>query len=107
MLSCKTVSSEPLAVSSSSPRAGATRVLFLLLLLTAHCSLLTGCRRDMQDQPKVIAYRENSFFKDGSGSRPLVEGTVPRGYLRADRELYLGKKLMVTPQTGPIVTQPA
>jgi mono/diheme cytochrome c family protein len=46
----------------------------------------------MQDQPKVIAYRENKFFKDGSGSRPLVEGTVPRGFLRQDREFYLGKK---------------
>ncbi|HSQ23979.1 MAG TPA: cytochrome c [Pyrinomonadaceae bacterium] len=46
----------------------------------------------MQNQPKSIAYRENSFYKDGTGSRPLVEGTVPRGYLREDRALYLGKK---------------
>jgi hypothetical protein len=43
----------------------------------------------MQDQPKAIAYRENSFYKDGTGSRPLVEGTVPRGYLREDRTFYL------------------
>src|SRR5690349_21675490 len=105
MLSCRTVSSEQLAVNSSSSRTGATRMLFLLLLLTTHCPLLTGCRRDMQDQPKAIAYRENSFFKDGTGSRPLVEGTVPRGYLRADRELYLGKKSTTTQQAGPIVTQ--
>jgi mono/diheme cytochrome c family protein len=69
------------------------RLLVIVLLLTAHCSLLTGCRRDMQDQPKAIAYRENSFFKDGTGSRPLVEGTVPRGYLREDRAFYFGKKL--------------
>jgi mono/diheme cytochrome c family protein len=64
-----------------------------VLLLTA-CGLLltTGCRRDMQDQPKSIAYRENNFYRDGTGSRPLVEGTVPRGYLREDRALYLGKK---------------
>ena len=47
----------------------------------------------MQDQPKTIAYRENSFYKDGSGSRPLVEGTVPRGYLREDRAFFFGKKL--------------
>src|SRR5438105_13835623 len=65
----------------------------VILLLTANCSLLTGCRRDMQDQPKAIAYRENSFFKDGTGSRPLVEGTVPRGYLREDRAYFFGKKL--------------
>lgn len=78
----------------------------IILLLTAYCSLLTGCRRDMQDQPKAIAYRENSFFKDGTGSRPLVEGTVPRGYLREDRAFYFGKKAMAqatpqSPQTPP------
>ncbi|PYS39009.1 MAG: hypothetical protein DMF71_15880 [Acidobacteria bacterium] len=46
----------------------------------------------MQDQPKVIAYRQSTFFKDGVAARPPVEGTVPRGYLRADREFYFGKK---------------
>jgi len=65
----------------------------ILLLLTAYCLLLTSaCRRDMQDQPKSIAYRESTFFRDGVSSRPLVPGTVPRGYLRADREFYFGKK---------------
>src|SRR5207247_3859305 len=79
-----------------------------VLLLTAYCLLLTAaCRRDMQDQPKTIAYRESSFYKDGTGSRPLVEGTVPRGYLREDREFYLGKKATATTQTGPTLTQPA
>src|SRR6266478_2150031 len=67
--------------------------LLIVLLLTAYCLLLTAaCRRDMQDQPKAKAYRESSFFRDGLSSRPLVPGTVPRGYLRADREFYLGKK---------------
>jgi mono/diheme cytochrome c family protein len=75
----------------------------LLILLTAHCSLLTGCRRDMQDQPKSIAYRENSFYKDGTGSRPLVEGTVPRGYLREDRAFFQGKK--ATAQATPASPQ--
>src|SRR5438067_11820093 len=89
---------------SGSPRRPVSASL-VLLLLTAHCSLLTGCRRDMQDQPKAIAYRENSFFKDGTGSRPLVEGTVPRGYLRAEREYYFGKKSNATAQPSPIVMQ--
>ena len=94
-------------VFSPRPRLSASPRLFVLLP-TAFCLLFAAaCRRDMQDQPKAIAYRENSFYKDGTGSRPLVEGTVPRGYLRADRELYLGKKSTTTPQVGPIVTQPA
>jgi mono/diheme cytochrome c family protein len=62
------------------------------LLLSAFCLLAVGCRRDMQDQPRAKAYRESSFFRDGESSRTLVPGTVPRGYLRADREFYLGKK---------------
>jgi Cytochrome C oxidase, cbb3-type, subunit III len=81
----------PVAVSPS----------LLILLLTAHCLLLTpGCRRDMQDQPKAIAYRESKFYKDGTSARPLVEGTVPRGYLRADREFYFGKKTNVRTPTS-------
>ncbi|HWH76990.1 MAG TPA: cytochrome c [Candidatus Binatus sp.] len=74
----------------------------VIVLLTAHCLLLTAaCRRDMQDQPKAIAYRESSFYKDGTGSRPLVEGTVPRGYLREDRAFYLGKKATAPATSAP------
>src|SRR5436190_11080534 len=89
---------------------GVQRVLFscllpigFCLLVSAFCLLLSGCRRDMQDQPKAIAYRENSFYKDGTGSRPLVDGTVPRGYLREDRAFFLGKK--ATAQTTPALPQ--
>ena len=38
-------------------------------------------------------YRANSFYKDGTAVRPLVEGTVARGYLRENREFFFGKKL--------------
>ena len=78
--------------SSVSIRAAQFRKVFFCLLLSAFCLLAVGCRRDMQDQPKAIAYRESTFFRDGLSSRPLVPGTVARGYLRADREFYLGKK---------------
>src|SRR5213080_2976395 len=78
--------------SRESARDRSSRVLVFCLLLSAFCLLSSGCRRDMQDQPKAIAYRESTFFKDGVSSRPPVEGTVPRGYLRADREFYFGKK---------------
>jgi mono/diheme cytochrome c family protein len=46
---------------------------------------------DMQDQPRYEVYEPSTFFKDGLSSRPLIEGTVARGYLRADTELYTGK----------------
>jgi cbb3-type cytochrome c oxidase subunit III len=62
-------------------------LLILLLLLIS-----IGCRRDMQDQPKMKPLRSSSFFADGLSSRQPIEGTVPRGYLREDTELFTGKK---------------
>ena len=106
MWKSESVSSELLAVSSKSRRSmlrvmGSLRLptahrplhIFLVLLLIAHCLLLTvGCRRDMQDQPKMKPYRSTVFFKDGLSSRQLVEGTVPRGFLKTDTEFFTGKK---------------
>jgi mono/diheme cytochrome c family protein len=83
---------------------------FSCLLLSASCLLFAaGCRRDMQDQPKAKPYRSSSFFKDGLSSRAPVEGTVPRGWLREDKELFTGKKSTApaaTSQTGPAATTP-
>ena len=67
------------------------RSVFYCLLLTACCLLFVGCRQDMQDQPRYEVYESSNQFNDGLSSRPLVEGTVPRGYLRADSQLYTGK----------------
>jgi len=69
----------------------------LVLLLTVHCPLLTvSCRRDMQDQPKMKPYRLSTFFSDGLSTRPPVEGTVARGFLKQDTEFYTGKKASKT-----------
>lgn len=95
MWSCRKQES---GVRSREPgRSRAGRLIFYCLLTTTYCLLFSGCRRDMQDQPKTIAYRENSFYKDGNGSRPLVEGTVARGFLREDRAFYFGKKATAQP----------
>jgi mono/diheme cytochrome c family protein len=66
--------------------------------ICAFCAFLwlisSGCRRDMQDQPKVKPLRGASFFSDGLGSRQPIEGTIPRGYLKDDNpELFTGKKV--------------
>src|SRR5215204_6494500 len=60
--------------------------------------LISGCRRDMQDQPKMKPYRGTSFFGDGLSSRQPIEGTVARGFLRSDTAYYTGKK---TPAASP------
>ena len=75
-------------------------ILIAILLLTA-----VGCsrhqpsdqppvhlERNMADQPKYKAQAESEFFADGSAMRQPVDGTVARGWLRADSsEYYEGK----------------
>ena len=63
-----------------------TRALIVLLALAT-----VACRRDMQDQPKYIPLRPSDFFADGRSARPLPEGTVARGQLRADKVFFTGK----------------
>ena len=63
------------------------RVLFAVALLAA---TLSACRQDMHDQPRHEPLEASVLFADGRSSRPLIEGTVARGQLRADRELYTG-----------------
>ena len=46
----------------------------------------------MQDQPRYEAYEQSKFFRDGQASRPYVEGTVARGYLREDSAFYTGRR---------------
>lgn len=67
------------------------------------CGLLliaSGCRRDMQDQPKMKPFRGTAFFGDGLSARQPIEGTVARGYLRSDTEFFTGKKSRTQPQQG-------
>jgi mono/diheme cytochrome c family protein len=75
------------------------------LLLSVVCMLAASCRRDMQDQPKMKPYRSTVFFKDGLSSRPLVAGTVPRGFLKTDTEFFTGKKAGKT--SSPAANSPA
>jgi mono/diheme cytochrome c family protein len=80
-------------------RRPAARSVFGCLLLFALCLLLPGCRQDMQDTPRYEAYEPGSekFSERGQSSRTLVEGTVPRGFLREDALLYTGRRA----QGGP------
>jgi hypothetical protein len=59
-------------------------------LLTA-ITLFSGCRLDMQVQPKQNPLSRSDFFADQRSERPPVEGTVARGQLREDTYFYSGK----------------
>ena len=63
-----------------------------IILVLAGLFGASGCRRDMQDQPKMKPYRSTTFFADQLSTRQPIEGTVPRGFLRTDTEYFTGKK---------------
>lgn len=56
----------------------------------AFLTLISGCRQDMQNEPKMIPQRESKFFASGRSVRPQVLGTVARGQLDADTYFYTG-----------------
>jgi cbb3-type cytochrome c oxidase subunit III len=62
-----------------------------IIALLAVIGLFCACRLDMQVQPRLNPLAESNFFSDKRGARPLVEGTVARGDLRADTYFYTGK----------------
>lgn len=68
------------------------------LLLTG----LIGCRQEMYDQPKYKPLAESKFFADRRASRQLPEGTVARGWLRANQKLYEGKEGIQLVSTLPM-----
>lgn len=71
------------------------------VLVIGVCLLAGACRQDMQDQPKMKPYRGSSFFGDGLSSRPPVQGTIPRGFLRSDTEFYTGKRSAPSASPAP------
>lgn len=70
-----------------------TNSLFRGMIAAAALAVLipvSGCRQDMQNQPKMIPQRGTRFFADGRSVRPQVLGTVARGQLDADMYFYTG-----------------
>jgi hypothetical protein len=52
---------------------------------------MVACQQKMADQPRYEPLQKSDFFDDQRAARPLVEGTVARGHLNADEQLYTGK----------------
>jgi len=61
----------------------------------------------MYDQPKYKTLGESGFYADRRASRPLPEGTVARGWLRADPKLSEGKdgRVLVTALPMPLTRE--
>jgi len=52
---------------------------------------LVGCQQQMAEQPRCGPLEPSAFFADGRCAQQPVEGTVARGDLRLDEQLYTGK----------------
>jgi mono/diheme cytochrome c family protein len=50
----------------------------------------TGCRRDMQDQPKYRPLRVSEFFTDGRSARPIPADTVATDELNNGDTVHTG-----------------
>ena len=75
------------------PAVASLRRSAVALLLGGSALLgLVGCRNDMYDQPRYDTFEPSVFFGDGISARPLVAGTVPRGWARQDEHLYYGRE---------------
>ena len=49
-----------------------------------------ACRQQMADQPRYDPLEASNFFADGQSARTPVEGTIARGQLRENEQLYNG-----------------
>jgi mono/diheme cytochrome c family protein len=65
--------------------------LALACALTASLGAAAGCRQDMHDTPRFEPLEKSDFYADKRSERPLIDGTVARGQLRADDAYYTGK----------------
>lgn len=65
------------------------RLKFAVVLAIA--VLGAACRQDMHDAARYDPLEASTFFADGQSARRLVPNTVPRGQLREDEHLYLGR----------------
>ena len=63
----------------------------IVLCIFIIVALASACRLDMHVQPRENPLSRSDFFADHRSARPLVEGTVARGDLRADSYFYTGK----------------
>jgi mono/diheme cytochrome c family protein len=76
-------------------------------IVAAVVLLAAGCRQEMYDQPKYKGLRQSDFFADHRQARPVPDGTVARGFLRADSRLYTGQVGAALATEFPMPVDPA
>ena len=70
--------------SSSSRTARASMAAAMLVALTG----AAACRQDMHDTPRYKPLQQSEIHADKRSARPIIEGTVARGFLKEDDAFY-------------------
>lgn len=60
------------------------------VLMVASLAGAAACRQDMHDTPRYKPLQESDIYADKRSSRPIIAGTVARGFLREDDVFYTG-----------------
>lgn len=76
-------------VDDRKARIGPRSILLCAAALIATMSTL-ACRQKMAEQPRYDPLEPSVLWADGQSARPLVEGTVARGELRDNDQLFFG-----------------
>jgi mono/diheme cytochrome c family protein len=66
--------------------ARASMAAAMLLALTG----AAACRQDMHDGPRYKPLAQSDIYPDKQSARPIIEGTVARGFLKDDDAFYTG-----------------
>jgi mono/diheme cytochrome c family protein len=53
--------------------------------------IVSSCRKGMVNQQHLKPLAEETFFRDGSGARPIPPHTIARGHLNEDQQFFEGK----------------
>jgi mono/diheme cytochrome c family protein len=72
-------------------RTTSPRRLLGALAVCAAALALGACRQDMHDAPRYDPFEASAVLPKGASAQPLVAGTVARGHLDDDEQLYQGK----------------
>lgn len=52
---------------------------------------IAGCGQNMRENAKIAPLEPSQFYPDEQSARPVISGTVPLGFARADEQLYTGR----------------
>jgi mono/diheme cytochrome c family protein len=80
------------------------RIVVIVLMFSV---LSASCRKGMVNQQHLRPLAEETFFKDGSGARPIPPHAVARGQLNEDQQFFEGKLAgqLVTTFPAPVTRQ--